>query len=136
MAAIANIVIADGQVAPVNHTFVPHLQEGSTSVWLDKVSGIVAGYTKLMSKGNSDSLDSEVQRVRLSIELPTLETLAPNTSGFTPGPTVAYSSRFIGEFIIPKRATLQERKDMAAYAKNLLALAVVTSMVVDNDLPY
>jgi hypothetical protein len=136
MAAIATITIADGLVSPVNHNFVPTLQEGSKSVWNDKVSGIVAGYGEIVCKANTDNPDSNVQKVKLSIKIPALETLAPNSSGFTPGPTVAYTNSATVEYTIAKRATLQERKDIAAYMQNLCALAVIKAMVTDNDVPY
>ena len=136
MSAIANIVVNDGQTTPVAHTFNPHLQEGGLSVWLDKVSGIVAGYIKAICRVNSDVVDSDVNRIKFSVELPTLETLAPNSSGFTPGPTVAYVSRAVIEYIVPKRATAQERKDLAAYTANFANHATIKAMVTDGDFPW
>lgn len=136
MAAIATIAINDGQAVPVAHNFVPTLQEGSKSVWNDKVSGIVVGYGEIVCKANTDNPDSNVQKVRLSIKIPALETLAPNASGFTPGPTVAYFNGAVVEYTISKRATLQERKDIAKYVANLTTLAAVQAMVTDNDVPY
>jgi hypothetical protein len=136
MAAIATITLPDGLGSPVNHSFVPTLQEGSKSVWNDKVSGIVVGYGEIVCKANTDNPDSNVQKVRLSIKIPALETLAPNASGFTPGPTVAYFNGATVEYTISKRATLQERKDIAAYVANMTGLAVVKAMVTDNDVPY
>lgn len=136
MAAIANIILADGQATPVNHTFNPVRQEGDFSLWWDKVSGVQAGYSELTVQTNASNTESEVNRLKIGLMVPTLETASTNASGFTPGPTRAYMSRANLEFIVPKRATLQERKDIYAYMAQILAATVFKNMVVDLDTPY
>jgi hypothetical protein len=136
MAAIADIVIADGQGSPVNHTFTATLQEGINSSWFDRVSGVVAGYPSIKIQTNLDKADADVDKYTISLAVPELEALSASASGFTPGPTVAYVERFKGEFIIAKRATQAQRDNLAAYAKNLMAHAVVTNMVKNRDVPY
>jgi hypothetical protein len=136
MAAIANIILADGQVSPVNHTFIPLSQEGVLSLWNDTVTGIVAGYPTIMCKTNADSAEAEVDKVTFAFAMPTLEALSAASSGFTPGPTVAYVTRFKVEAMIPRRATQAERDNIAAYAKNLTAHAVFQNAVKSRDYPF
>jgi hypothetical protein len=136
MAAIANIILADGQGSPVNHTFAPVNQEGVSSLWNDAVTGVVAGFPLLRLKTNADSGESEVDKITFNIDVPILEALSAAASGFTPGPTVAYTLRFKAETIIPRRATQAQRDDIAAYAKNLMAHATVQAAIKNRDYPF
>lgn len=136
MAAIANIVLADGQATPVNHTFVPLNQEGVNSSWNDAASGIVAGFPVLRCKTNADSPDSEVDKLTFNLDVPTLEALSANAAGFTPGPTVAYVGRIKVELLIPRRSSQAERDNLAAYVKNLTAHAVLQNAVKSRDYPF
>ena len=51
MAAVANIVINDGQATPVAHTFEPTRVSPNLVSYHDKVSGVFAGYPSI-SLGN------------------------------------------------------------------------------------
>jgi hypothetical protein len=136
MAAIANIILADGQAVPVNHTFIPLLQEGVDSSWNDTVTGIVAGYPILRSKTNALSPDSEIDKLTFYVDMPTLEALSAASSGFTPGPTVAYVTRAKIEILLPKRATQAERDNIAAYTKNFAANPVIQNAIKNRDYPF
>jgi len=136
MAAIATIVLADGQVSPVNHNFTPLHQEGVDSAWNDTVTGIVSGFPVLRAKHNADKPDSEVDKVTFNLDVPTLEALSAAASGFTPGPTVAYTGRIKVEVIIHRRSTQAERDNLAAYVKNLTAHAVFQNAIKNRDYPY
>ena len=48
-------------------------------------------------------------------------------------PAVAYTNTFSGTFTIAKSATLQNRKDILAYAQNILAAAAIKSAVEDLE---
>lgn len=136
MAAIADIVLADGLATPVNHTFNPTKKDGSIITYHDKILGVAAGYPSLTLGNRLPSGKNGNYKTTGRIRLPVLETAATAASGFTPGPTVAYSLTANIDVVVPERATLAERKDLHAYLKNLCAHAVWGSIVKDMDLPY
>jgi hypothetical protein len=47
---------------------------------------------------------------------------------------VAYVPLATAEFVLPDRATVQERKDLLAQFRDLIGEAIVTNMVHDLDL--
>jgi len=146
MAALAAITVNDGKATPVAHTFNPMSFDQSLSLALlaDRSGGIALGYPtvsfqlvqppKVRSvKGRAVSDSDRVYRVKVRIALPVMEALSVSDSGYTPAPTVAYTIRSNHEFILPERSSLADRKDGLAYAKNVLAQAVVTSLVQDLE---
>jgi hypothetical protein len=50
-------------------------------------------------------------------------------------PKVAFNLFGKVEFVVPNRASLQNRKDILAYVKNLLAATVISDTVVDYNPP-
>lgn len=142
MAARGNIVINDGQVAPVAHTFNPNSGDGnvpgvSVIEYEDRVTGISVGFPVVSTSIRKASKQNKNHKLVYLIKLPVLETLSGSTlAGITASPTKAFDLTFRGEFILPERAVLAQRKDILAYAKNLLANAVVTSGVQDLDFAW
>lgn len=136
MAAVANIVLADGQGTPVNHTFVPTQVSPDLVTYHDKATGIAAGYPRVTIGRRLASRENSNVKTSSRVYLPVLETVATASSGFTPGPTVAYSLAGNVDVAIPDRATAAERADLYAYLKNLVAHAVFGSAVKDMDFPY
>lgn len=131
MATFANIVINDGQATPVAHTFAVKTNDQRVSSYEDRSGGIAVGYGKIrITTSDSDV----VRRVKANIAIPTLEAVSgANPAGFTPAAQIAYVTQFNGEFLIPQRATLQEKKNIYAYAKNALALALFGLLVQDGE---
>lgn len=131
MATFANIVINDGQATPVAHTFSVKTNDQRVSIYEDRSGGIAVGYGRIrITTSDSDV----IRRVKANIAIPTLEAVSgANPAGFTPAAQVAYTTQFNGEFLIPQRATLQEKKNIFAYAKNALALALFGSLVQDGE---
>lgn len=131
MAQIAPIVLADGQTTPVNKTFdVFTAQSGDKpAVWYEKSAGSFAGYKRVsMLVGRSAS--NKTTKVTIMIHLPTLAVTAPSTgTGIQPSPTVAYSLLSKQEFYLHDDCVLQERKDMRAFAKNLLNNSIVIEAI-------
>ncbi len=131
MAQIANLILADGQATPANHTFVPmQPQTGITpSQWLNKEAASNIGYRKVsmfvkyVSNGTS--------KVTIRIADPVLASVPAGCCVDTNTPQVAYSTFFECTFSVPYGATLQNKKDILAYARNLLGTQVVTDAVVD-----
>jgi len=135
MAAQADIVLADGQASPANHTFSKRGADMKVALWRDISGGLNVGMPTIsMSLKETNGSDGKVV-VDIRISLPVLETISGSDGGYTPSPKVAYTEWFVCSFTLPNRATLQNRKDILAYAKNLLANAAVTSLVQDLDRP-
>lgn len=138
MAAVANIVLADAQGSPVNHTFVPlGPDQNGAWWWEDQSASTPIGYNRISmslsrpanpAPGASSGSD-RVNRVKVTIHTPKMETVANNSAGITPPPQIAYIPRFMCEMIIPERSALQDRKDVRKYAYLLLQEAQLTAMV-------
>jgi hypothetical protein len=137
MAAVANIVLADAQATPVNHTFVPIGPDTQGTWWFeDQSAASPVGYNRIsMSIAKSGNpapganAGTRVSRVKMGIHTPKLETLGTSDSGIVPPATVAFVLRAQFEFILSDRSSLQDRKDLRKYAQGLLADAQFYSMV-------
>lgn len=141
MAAIANIVINDGQGTPVAHTFAPAKTQADMALLEDRSSGIYIGYNKLTFALNRPvGASKEATRnlkLSIKIETPKLETVSNNSfSGIAPAPTISY--RPVVELMVtfPERCSLQDRKDLQAYVKNAMANSFVTDAFEKYELPY
>lgn len=134
MPQVANIVLANGEASPVNHTFAPIGQDVKTGIWWfeDQSPRVAAtstlGYPRIGIRTKREteltpgmSSKSQITRVEYTIALPQLETLGTSSSGFTPAPQIAYVDRFQGTFLLSARDALADRKDVRAYARNLPA---------------
>ncbi len=137
MSAVSNIALSDAQATPVSHTFVPiGPDKQGTWWWEDQSATSSIGYNRIsmsLSRASNPAPGSNagdrVNRVKVGIHTPKLETLSNNSAGLTPPATVAYVLRCNIELILPDRATLQDRKDLRKYADFLLAETQLTAMV-------
>lgn len=140
MPSMANITINNGASTPVAVTFTPaDVDQNHVARYQDQSGGIPAGYGRIgislkrpapVQPGQS-SKDSTFRAV-LKIDVPTLEVTSPSTmTGLQPAPTVAYTTIATLEFVLPSRMTEDERKNILAYAKNLLSHQVATDTVVN-----
>lgn len=146
MPAFGNVVINDGQATPVAKTFKPvDIDVNNVSHYAETSGGIPLGYGRIgvslrTPSGRAASGTSSKDRnykILFKLQVPTLEVTSPSTgSGIQPAPTVAYQTVANLEFTVPERSTLAERKDILAYAKNLLSNALATSVVVDLENVY
>lgn len=136
MGNVTTLALDDGQATPVSHNFEPTQVGKDLTMYHDKVSGVMAGYSSISLGNRMPNQQNGNYKVTIRVRIPVLETAATAASGFTPGPTVAYTLSGNMDFVIPSRATEAERDDLLAFAKNLLADSVVDSAVVDFDNPY
>lgn len=141
MAAIANIVINDGLATPVPHTFAPAKTSADTALLEDRSAGIYIGFNKLtMSLNRPTGASRDASRnlkLSIKIETPKLETVSNNTvSGIAPAPTISYRPTVELMVTFPERCSLQDRKDLQAYIKNVLSNAFVTDAFEKYELPY
>lgn len=137
MSAVANIVLSDAQATPVAHTFIPLGPDSKGAWWFeDQSSSNAIGYNRIslqlvrasVATQGQTSLE-RVNRVRIGIHTPVLETLGTADNGLTPPPTVAFVPRCNIEIIMNERSSLQNRKDLRKYAQFILADSQVVSMV-------
>jgi len=143
--AAANIVLADAQATPVNHTFVPLGPDRDGVFWFEDQSAVSAiGYWRIsmqlkrpaVAKAGQNSSQRTFRAV-LGVHEPLLETVSNNTvSGIAPAPTVAYTPRCFVEYVLPERASLQDRKTLRKMVANLLGEAQSTALVETLVTPY
>jgi len=135
MPQLAPIVINDGQDTPVSHTFNPNGRDANdVSSFIDRSSGVPVGYSRLwVSVREPERFGnriSPVYRIGYGVDLPVLEASSgPNEEGFTPAPQVAYTLRGKGEFLIPTRSTLTDRKNLKALYENGLTHSVMVAVL-------
>lgn len=138
MAQAVNIVLADAQAAPVNHTFIPLGMDANRVFWFeDQSQSNAIGYWKLSiyvsrtlpGAAGSQSKSDRVNRVRIALHEPAMETLGTADNGIPPPPTISYITRSASEFILPERNTLQNRKDIRKMTALLLADAQVIAAI-------
>lgn len=131
-----NIVIADAQATPVNHTFVPIGRDKNGVFWFEDQSQANAiGFWKISvdlkrppSPSGKSTSEGRSFRVRVEMHEPILETVSNNTvSGIAPAPTVSYVTRSYCDYVMPERASLQNRKDI----RKMMYLAQNDSQIVN-----
>jgi len=135
------IVLADAQATPVNHTFDPTGRDNNGVYWYTDTSASNAvGYWRISVETKHPpmpvagvSAEGRTVRVRIGLHEPVLETLSNNAAGYTPAPTVAYVSRCFVEFVLPERASLQNRKDLRKMIANLLTNSQMIDVVEDLE---
>lgn len=130
---ITTITVPDAATTPVNHTFVPNKIDGDTARWVEKSATHASGYWPLSISlrdpvGSNGS--SKVYRAGLNFSQPVLVTEVINGVS---QPKLAYTMRFIGEFLIPQDTTLQNRKDFRKELVGIIDSALFKSVVEDLD---
>lgn len=146
MPALAPIVINDGASTPVAHTFNPSGPDKNGVTYLyDRSGGIAIGFPSLAldlreplpAKAGQASYANRIFRATAKVVFPVLEVTSPTTgTGIQPAPTKSYDMTVKIEFLLPERSSLQNRKDILAYAKNILANGNMTSLVQDLEAIY
>ena len=132
MPAIGNVTISDGAATPVAHTFAPAGISGLVASYADRSGGIPVGYPTLdlSLRAPSGQSREKMYLATIRIKTPVLDVTSPSTAtGIQPAPSVGYTPIAELKFWMPERSTLQNRKDLRAFAKNIMADAVVTALV-------
>jgi hypothetical protein len=136
--AAANIILADAQATPVNHTFIPiGYDQNGVYWWEDQSQASPIGYWRISMvlqrpAPGAAGVDSSkrVYRAKIGLHEPTLENVTNSTvSGIQPAPTLSYVPRTFVDAILPERSSLQNRKDLRKMSANLLAEAQLTAMI-------
>jgi hypothetical protein len=141
----SNIVLADAQGTPVNHTFVPKGPDEKHVFYFEDQSAanangfwqISASLTRPPAAQAGQSSNGRVFRVKIGLHEPVLETLGTNTvSGIPPAPTVSYVPRIFVESIIPERSALLDRKNLRKMMALLLAEAQMVNLTENLLMPF
>ena len=134
----SNIVLADAQATPVNHTFVPVGRDNADVYWFEDQSNANAiGFWKISMElkrpaapAAGTNSDKRTYRAKIGLHEPVLETLSNSTvSGILPAPTVSYVPRAFVDFVLPERAALLDRKNVRKMLASLLVESQLTAMV-------
>lgn len=128
MPALANISINDGAASPVAHVFAPVTTDGVLASLKERV-GTTPELFPALSVSVREPLKGQtekVYRLNLRITQPTSKTV----DGVA---VVDFTNSVSVEFLISARSTLQSRKDILAFAKNMLSHATITSVVQDLE---
>lgn len=134
----SNIVLADAQATPVNHTFVPVGRDKNGVYWFEDQSAanaignwkISVDLQKPPVPVAKQSSEGRTIRSRIGLHEPILETVSNNTvSGISPAPTVSYVPRIFVEAVMPERAALIDRKNLRKMMASLLAETQVTALI-------
>lgn len=137
MAQVTSIVINDGATTPVAHTFAPSRVAADLVSYQDRSAGIVAGFNILTIGTRFADKKNGAQKVTVRLALPTLAVTAPTTTtGIQPVPVAAYECFASIEFVLPSPSSVQNRKDLLALVKNLMANGAIDNAVVNLDPPY
>jgi len=134
MTAIAALTLNDGLASPTAHTFSPvNIDQAGVARWADRSGGIALGYPVVSFSNKVPTKGSRNYRMTAKVVVPVMEqTSASTATGIQPAPTKAYDLIFNSEFVLPERSTLQQRKDLLAFAKNYLANATVITAAIEN----
>lgn len=138
MGAIAALTLNDGATTPVAHTFSPAPDVMSNlAKWVDRSGGIALGYPTVSLMLRNPSKTSRAYKATVKITTPVLEVTSPSTSsGIQPAPTLSYNLIVVTDFILPERSTLQQRKDILAYFKNMMATTTISDLVQNFEPVY
>ncbi len=134
MPQASNIVLADAQGTPVNHTFKPIGREGPNQVFVftDSTAPNSIGQWRVtvdVRMAKTMAPDA-VHRIKVTLSEPVMEVLGDaNAAGYIAAPVVAYTPRSIHEFIVPVRATSLDRQNLMKMSPNLLANAQIKAVV-------
>jgi len=131
----SNVVLNDGQATPVAHTFSARGASPSLATYLDMANGTQVGLGKITLANKATPGAGGSWKTEARITIPVMEAISGSVGGYDPAPKVAFELFAKLEIVCPNRATLAQRKDILAYAKNLAAHASVSALVVDFDPP-
>jgi hypothetical protein len=101
-------------------------QSSNSSIGFNRISAVLV---RAQNPAPGSNAGSRINRVKVGLHTPTLETLSNNSAGLTPPPTVAYIDRANMEFILPDRSNVQERKTLRKFAVGILNESQISNMI-------
>jgi hypothetical protein len=142
MATQADIVLADGQGTPVNHTFFASgVTKNGIAKYYDRALGVPVLMPRVefafypaadaTPKQKGADIDRLASKVNIKVFVPEPDVLGVNAGGYTPAPSEAFVNSFNGTFTLASRSGLQSRKDILAYVISAMQKSMVSDAVVD-----
>lgn len=141
MAQATNIVLADAQAIPVNHTFAPSGKDKDDTYWyVDRSNTNAIGFWKVsisikepgpVQAGAKST--NRTYRVEVGLHEPVLENYTSSIAGAPSVPTVAYIPRSFTQFILPERAIKLDRQNLRKMMASLLSATDVVKVVEDLE---
>lgn len=137
MAALTTIVLNDALGTPVAHNFVPINHNGKEFLWRDNTAGLTILSAPIISLTVLPSKDKSLERYRERIVLPAVETVTgQNSQGYTAAPKLAYSLTKVSDYILPIRATEQQKKDLLKFGQNVSVNSQFSDSLLYGMLPF
>jgi len=131
MPQISTITINDGSGTPVAYTYSPIGKDSKGVFWFEQTTPSPVNPLGAYRIGYKQTrvLDPKSQltgysKITYTLAVPTLETVANNSAGITPPPTLSYVEKARIELDVAERSTSQERKNTRVFLANLLAHAM------------
>lgn len=139
MALYDNIVLADAQATPVNHTFKHTGRDESGVHWFtDSSQQNAIGYWKISVSTTQpkpartgDQSGGRMYKVKIGLHEPILAESGTSSSGYGVAPRVAYVPRSFTEYLIPEETTRLDRDNLAKMTPLLLSNAEMKSLVTE-----
>lgn len=138
MAALANIVLADAQGSPVNHTFAPVPMGNGVQGWEDSSATVYSGYNRITAsirrpKPNTSAATVGTRNIHvaLKIELPTMTTV----TDLNPDPVVRFKDYVNIDFSTPENGLLITRKNARKFLANLMANQQIIDLFEQLTMP-
>lgn len=128
MTDIANIVIADGEDTPVNHTFIP-VQQSPNAIYREDIADVPVLGQGLLNVSLTNN--AQIYKTRIVLEIPVMEeAVAQNTAGYTAAPKVAHTLRADIVLFAHARSTAQQRDNLITLVANAIVNAQVSGTYV------
>lgn len=136
MGNVTTLLITDGAVTPANVNFEPTRVEDNLVTYHEKSSGVFLGFPSISFGNRLPNAQNGNYKATARLRIPVLETAATAASGFTPGPTLAYTLSANVDVVIPGRASAVERDQLADQLSDLMTQVDWLAMLNDMSLPY
>lgn len=136
--AASNIVLADAQATPVNHTFIPMGYDPKGVFWFeDQSQSSAIGYWRISAQMTrpqaavaGQSSDGRTFKLRVALHEPVLANITNSTvTGVLPSPQLAYTMRYFVEVPLPERSSLIDRQNIAKMGPALMQNAQIKAMM-------
>jgi hypothetical protein len=119
-----NLTVNDGASTPVEVTFTPEMVSGGNATFRDGRLGVSNLMPRISNGTSLSSTSRPTNRVTHRVSLPVTKTVDGQD-------VLDFILRAEATFVLPERATTQNRKDLLAYFVNSLNEDLIKATVVD-----
>lgn len=124
MSEAVNLTVYDGASTPVEVTFTPEMVSGGNATFRDGRLGVSNLMPRISNGTSLSSTQRPTNRVTHRVSLPVTKTVDGQD-------VLDFILRAEATFVLPERATTQNRKDLLAYFVNSLNEDLIKATVVD-----